>query len=90
LGYKWGIDLPHYKAGFCGFGYNKYIWFVKVHYMGFQYAILKDHFMVHLDHKYTKREVNDQTDKQIEYFRLYMKMTYSLGKRELKAVAPWA
>jgi hypothetical protein len=90
LGYKRGVDLPHYWAGFRGFGYNKYTWFVEAHYMGFRYAVLKDQFVVHLDHKYTKRKANDRTDKQIEYFRLYMKMTYGLGKRELKALAPWA
>ena len=49
---------PNYWETFRGFGYDKWSWFVEAHYMGYKFAVLKDLFVVHLDHPYrTKKKI---------------------------------
>jgi hypothetical protein len=83
LGYKRNVELPQYWEGFRGYGFNKYTWFVEAYYMGFQFGVLKDYFVVHLDHKYGKRKLSRQTKKQLQYFTRHMKENHGLTQKEL-------
>lgn len=86
LGYKRDIELPHYWAGFRGFGYNKYTWFVEAHCMGFRYGVLRDYFVVHLDHHYDGRKISRRTIIQMEYFKDHLQEKYNLTDEELETI----
>jgi hypothetical protein len=78
LGYnkRGDVELPDYWEGFRGFGYNKYTWFQEAHRMGFRFGVLKDYFVTHLDHKYGKRKIANETEEQLEYFNHYIHEKY--------------
>lgn len=77
------VVLPKYWPGFRGFGYNKYTFFVLAHYMGFQFAVLQDYFVVHLPHRYGKRRVKPETEYELKQFTKYMKNNFNLTEAEL-------
>ena len=84
LGYKNDTRLPEYWPGFRGFGFNKWTWFVEAHYMGFQFAALRQFFVVHLDHQYDHRVLSTETVHQLLLFQSYMKNTYNNSNEELR------
>jgi hypothetical protein len=44
-------DLPpDYWAGFRGYGFNKWTWLAEAYFSGFQFGVLRDFFVVHMDH----------------------------------------
>jgi hypothetical protein len=77
------VVLPQYWAGFRGFGYNKYTFFIEANYMGFNFAVLEDYFVVHLPHPYGKRQANDEAEHQLKLFTRYMKNNFNMTKEEL-------
>lgn len=83
VGYKRDIELPSYWNAFRGYGYNKRTWFTEAHFMGFKYAVLRDYFVVHLDHSYSNRVVTGQTMKELDNFRNYMVAKYDLGPSDM-------
>lgn len=76
------VVLPKYWPGFRGFGYNKFTFFIEAHFMGFQFAVLEDYFVVHLPHPYGKRRPKRETTKQLKRFTMYMKDTFNITKEE--------
>jgi hypothetical protein len=80
------VVLPQYWPGFRGFGYNKYTFFVEAHFMGFQFAVLEDYFVVHLPHPYGKRKPNKAADHELELFTKYIDHNFNLTKEELHEI----
>ena len=73
---KHAPGLPKYWAGFRGYEHNKLSWFTDLFFSGFRLAVLKDWFVVHLEHA---REVAlrlPQSDDWHTEFRHYMKKKF--------------
>jgi hypothetical protein len=82
LGYKPGI--PHYWEGFRGFGFNKLSWFMELHYMGYQFGVLRDFFVIHLDHPYTQfRGTRQEAYEEVDRFRDYLVQEYGADRKDL-------
>jgi hypothetical protein len=82
LGYKPGI--PHYWEGFRGFGFNKLSWFLELDYMGFQFGVLRDFFVVHLDHSYNRiRGTQKGAFEELDRFRDYLVQEYGAERKDL-------
>jgi hypothetical protein len=82
LGYKPGI--PHYWEGFRGFGFNKLSWFIELHYMGYQFGVLRDFFVIHLDHPYTQfRGTQQGAYEEVDRFRDYLVQEYGADRKDL-------
>jgi hypothetical protein len=82
LGYKPGI--AHYWEGFRGFGFNKLSWFIELHYMGYQFGVLSDFFVIHLDHPYTQfRGTRQGAYEEVDRFRDYLVQAYGVDRQEL-------
>ena len=65
-------NLPKYWEGFRGFGFNKYTWFVEAHYMGWNFAVIRPFFVVHLQHAYATREVPKGNKLELRRFKEYL------------------
>ena len=48
LAYRHG--LAQYWENFRGFGFNKGSWVMQMHYQGYKFAVLPNHFVVHMNH----------------------------------------
>ena len=82
LGYKPGI--AHYWEGFRGFGFNKYSWFIELHYKGYQFGVLRDFFVIHLDHPYTQfRGTRQEAYEEVDRFRDYLVKEYGVDRKEM-------
>jgi hypothetical protein len=86
LGYKPGI--PHYWQGFRGFGFNKLSWFIESHYMGFQFGVLRDFFVIHLDHSYNRmRGTQKGAFEELDRFRDYLVQEYGADRKALSVLS---
>lgn len=52
LGYKHG--MPRYWKNFRGFGYNKWSWFLEISKAGYDFWVLRDFWVAHLNHPISK------------------------------------
>ena len=82
--------LPEYYPTFRGFAFNKMSFFMEAHYLGFQFQVLPDAFVVHMNHIYGfkggRKGRNDKggDSKYVkEDFRKYLKDTYHVSQDEL-------
>jgi hypothetical protein len=86
LGYKPGI--PHYWEGFRGFGFNKLSWFIELDYMGYQFGVLRDFFVVHLDHSYNRiRGTQKGAFEELDRFRDYLVEEYGADRKDLAVLS---
>lgn len=83
LGYK-GSDLPKYWEGFRGYGYNKWTWIFDAYFSGFQYAVLKDWFVAHLDHEYGERKISASKN-EFHKFKRYIRSKYDWCQDEYES-----
>jgi hypothetical protein len=69
--------LPPYWTGFYGFGFDKYSWFLELHYSGYQFAVLYDVAIFHLDHPYRDgHALSAHNRRQMELFVLHLLTKY--------------
>jgi hypothetical protein len=86
LGYKPGI--PHYWQGFRGFGFNKLSWFIELNYKGFKFGVLRDFFVVHLDHSYNRiRGTEKGAFEELDRFRDYLVKEYGAERKDLEVLS---
>jgi hypothetical protein len=83
LGYKPGI--AHYWEGFRGFGFNKCSWFIESHYKGYQFGVLRDFFVIHLNHPYSQSRGKRQAValEEVDRFGDYLVKEYGVDRKEL-------
>jgi hypothetical protein len=61
MGYRPG--LPRLWEGFRGFGYNKFSWYMELHKACYEFYVLRDFYVVHMNHPMVSRaDKNDQTE----------------------------
>ena len=84
LGYK--RNVPHFWEGFRGFGYNKYSWFVEAFYMDFSFAVLRDFFVVHLDHAIAAKDISMNSLNQMDRFKAYLQKKYRVHNDDLELI----
>ena len=61
MGYRPG--LPRYWEEFRGYGYNKFSWFFELHRACYEFGVLRDFFLVHMNHPMVERtQKHDQTE----------------------------
>jgi hypothetical protein len=80
IGYARQPDLPQYCQSFRGFGYNKWTWIMEAYFTGFQFAVLKDSFVVHIDHPLSAQRQDQIYTNKLEYKRF---------RRSLRKKLPW-
>jgi hypothetical protein len=82
IGYARQPDVPQYRQSFRGFGYNKWTWIMEAYLTGFQFAVLKDFFVVHIDHPLSAQRQDQRYKNKPEYkrFRGSLKKKLSWGK----------
>jgi hypothetical protein len=85
LGYKPGI--PRYWQDFRGYGYNKFSWFFEINKAGYEFAVLRDFYVVHMNHLIPdlkkKNAMTDSNRKHWQDFKGYLARQY---KKPAKAV----
>jgi hypothetical protein len=70
-------NLPHFWTGFRGFGYDKWTFYLEAHCKGLQFAVLRDFFVLHLDHAdLGSRIKSNHTTKEMKQFRQHLQHTY--------------
>jgi len=78
MGYRPGI--PRYWEDFRGYGYNKFSWYMELHKACYQFAVLRDFYVVHMNHPMVSRDAkHDQTDDNRDnwkHFKLYLSGRY--------------
>ena len=78
MGYKHGI--PRYWEGFRGYGYNKFSWFFEIHKAGYDFAVLRDFYVVHMNHRIPdlkkKNSMTDWNRKHWQKFKAYLSRQY--------------
>ena len=78
MGYRPGI--PRYWEDFRGYGYNKFSWYMELHKACYQFAVLRDFYVVHMNHPMVSRDTkHDQTEDNRDYwkqFKFYMSGRY--------------
>ena len=68
LGYKRGI--PRYWQDFRGYGFNKFSWFFEIHKAGYEFAVLRDFWVVHMNHPIPDlKKKNNMTDRNRGHWR---------------------
>ena len=87
LGYR--DNVPHYWEGFRGHGYNKVSWFIEAHAKGYSFAVLRDFFVVHLDHEYHHHGITSRSMEQAQLFRSYLIEKYHADPKELYQITRW-
>ena len=77
--------LPEYYPTFRGFAFNKISFFMEAHYLGFQFQVLPDAFVVHMNHSGRERRNNKGGGSKYvkEDFRKYLKDKYHVSQYEL-------
>jgi hypothetical protein len=77
--------LPEYYPTFRGFAFNKMSFFMEAHYMGYQFQVLPDVFVVHMNHGGRKGRNDKGGDSKYvkEDFRKYLKDKYHVSQQEL-------
>jgi glycosyltransferase-like protein LARGE len=75
-------SAPHYWAGFRGYGYNKWTWLWEAHKMGFKFAVLRDFFVIHLDHPYGGYRTNENYE-EYKLFKRYLKDKYDQPNKSI-------
>jgi hypothetical protein len=82
LGYKPGIS--HYWEGFRGFGFNKFSWIMELHYEGYQFGVLRDFFVIHLDHSHARIASKQKRGfEELDRFREYLVQKYGADRKDL-------
>jgi hypothetical protein len=69
IGYAREPDVPQYCQSFRGFGYNKWTWIMEAYFTGFQFAVLKDSFVVHIDHPLSAQRQDQMYTNKPKYQR---------------------
>ena len=87
LGYKPGI--AHFWQGFRDFGFNnKLSWFLEFDYKGFQFGVLRDFFVIHLDHSYNRiRGTQKGAFEELDRFRDYLVQEYGAERKDLAVLS---
>lgn len=90
LGYKRGI--PRYWQGFRGYGFNKFSWFFEIHKAGYEFAVLRDFYVIHMNHPIPelkkKGEMTDWNRLHWKAFRDYLSKRYPQKKLRQQAQTP--
>jgi hypothetical protein len=91
IGYRHGV--PRYWPHFRGFGFNKVSWFLEAHHAGFQFAVLTDFWVIHLNHPTRvplpssgRMEPSEGAKNALGSFGEYMEDAYGLQWRYLKNI----
>jgi hypothetical protein len=77
--------LPKFFPNFRGFDFNKMSFFMEAHYLGFQFMVHPNSFVVHMNHGRRKRWIEKGGDSKYirEDFRKYLQQVYQVTKTEL-------
>jgi hypothetical protein len=78
-------NLPKYWEGFRGYGYNKESWFTDLYFSGFQFAVLKDWFVIHLEHNNLGLQQSHDMDRHT-LFRHYLKDKFAWDEETYQVV----
>ena len=91
LGYRKGV--PRLWTEFRGFGFNKVSWFTELHRAGYQFASLRDFWVVHMNHpvsKAVKKEFSERNRPYLGSFMKYLKDHYApVQKEKATSIPPW-
>lgn len=85
LAYKHG--LPRYVDAFRGYHFNKYSWFMEAHYMGFKFAVLKEQFVIHMEHSFRynlEKSIRKEYARNWTSFKAYLHETYGAPLEEMR------
>eukprot|EP00547_Thalassionema_nitzschioides_P012029 CAMPEP_0194262248 /NCGR_PEP_ID=MMETSP0158-20130606/46449_1 /TAXON_ID=33649 /ORGANISM="Thalassionema nitzschioides, Strain L26-B" /LENGTH=401 /DNA_ID=CAMNT_0039002401 /DNA_START=149 /DNA_END=1354 /DNA_ORIENTATION=+ len=85
LAYKHG--LPEFWDGFRGFGYNAATWFWELDLAGYKYEVVRDYFVLHLNHEGRKeRIISDGSiaKLQLRRFMRYISRKYQVERAKLR------
>lgn len=87
MGYKRG--MPRYWSDFRGYGYNRFSWCMEIHKAGYDFAVLKDFYMVHMNHlppaqiagtsstsSTAQNDLQDTNRRHWKNFKEYLSMRY--------------
>jgi hypothetical protein len=77
--------LPEFFPTFRGFAFNKMSFFMEAHYLGFQFMVHPNSFVVHMNHGGRKGRNDKGGDSKYikEDFRKYLQQVYRVSKKEL-------
>jgi glycosyltransferase-like protein LARGE len=77
--------LPQFFPTFRGFAFNKMSFFMEAHYMGFQFEVLPDQYVVHMNHGGRKGRNDKGGDSKYirEDFRAYLQQVHGVTRSEL-------
>jgi hypothetical protein len=76
--------VPRYWPHFRGFGFNKLSWIMECNFSGFQFAVLRDFFVVHLNHPVHKWEPNIVAMDALGHFGEYLIDAYGVPWKDIK------
>jgi glycosyltransferase-like protein LARGE len=79
VGVKYGI--PAFNEQIRSFGYNKASWVAEAHSMGYQFEVLCDHFVVHMNHP--RRQPPNNAPAIDWYQKVYLPLKYNISERDL-------
>mmetsp|Transcript_21964 Transcript_21964/g.36345 ORF Transcript_21964/g.36345 Transcript_21964/m.36345 type:complete len:450 (+) Transcript_21964:68-1417(+) len=85
VAYKRGI--PDFWDGFRGFGFNAATWFWELDIAGYSFEVVRDHYLVHLNHPGRKgRNITDGSlpKLQLRRFMRYISRKYQVDQKELR------
>ena len=77
-------DIPRFWKGFRGFGYNKWSFYLECHLRGFRFAVLRDFFVVHLDHPTGLRRQSKHNHKQMKKFKKHLLKKYGAAAKNIE------
>mmetsp|Transcript_15052 Transcript_15052/g.28793 ORF Transcript_15052/g.28793 Transcript_15052/m.28793 type:complete len:408 (+) Transcript_15052:125-1348(+) len=84
LGCKRGI--PRYWQDFRGYGYNKFSWFFEIDKAGYDFAVLRDFYVVHMNHPIPpmkkKNQMTDSNRGHWKKFKDYLSKQYAVKKKQ--------
>ena len=83
LGYRRGI--PRYWQDFRGYGFNKFSWFFEINKAGYDFAVLRDFYVVHMNHPVPqmkkKNAMTDWNRGHWKKFKDYLSKQYKQKKK---------
>ena len=86
MGYRPGI--PRYWEEFRGYGYNKFSWFFELHRACYEFGVLRDFFLVHMNHPMVDRQLkHDQTEDNRETWKQFKSYLSGRYKQTCDAAA---
>ena len=84
VGYRYFV--PRYWPHFRGFGFNKLSWIMECNYTGFQFAVLRDFFVVHLNHPVHKWVPSTVARDALGHFGEYLSDSYGVPWKDIKII----